>query len=297
MSTTLERYAREAAARHRDAAGLVQAVADDLPVNLGRPWRAVASALASGDEAAVVTAARRDARCWLPLMASGHDDPQLLPRLVAAAGQPVRRASPGWSALAYPLVVGGFALLVLYLLSVIVIPIFSSLFDDFGMQLPWPTRVAVGLARFMASGWGPLFLALGLIALGRWLSITRSPRGARAAEAFSRSTAMLRGANVPGDDAVQLAAAAVGVQPPMVAAPRPRGPLTPAAAEALRHDPAAAAVLLSALAECHGDRARGGLSTTQWLIGPVAIGLVGLVVGFVVIALFMPLVTLVSALS
>ena len=56
-------------------------------------------------------------------------------------------------------------------------------------------------------------------------------------------------------------------------------------------------MLLVAIAECHRDRGRGGLSTTQWLIGPVAIGVVGIFVGFIVIALFMPLISLVNALS
>jgi type II secretory pathway component PulF len=73
--------------------------------------------------------------------------------------------------------------------------------------------------------------------------------------------------------------------------------MTEAALKALSYEPHTANVLLSAIADCHQDRARGGLSATQWLIGPVAIGLVGVFVGFVVIALFMPLISLVNALS
>lgn len=297
MSDALTRYAAEAVSRHRDAAGLVEALGDDLPARQGRPWKEMSRVLSANDANGASIAAASDARCWLPLFAAGDTEPVKLQSLLAAAERPRSTVSLNWAAIAYPLIIVGAAILVVAVLSAMVVPMFASMFEDFGLQLPWATRAVISLAQFMATIWGPLMLSFGLIAIGRWLVITRSPRGARAAEAFTRGLASLAAAGVPRDDAIELAAAAARVRPHTAATPARRGPMTHAALEALSYEPQAARVLLSAIADCHQDRAHGGLSATQWLIGPVAIGVVGIFVGFIVIALFMPLISLVSALS
>lgn len=297
MSDVLQRYAADAAIRHRGVAGFARGLSEDLPTQQGRPWAVMARALSAGDAKAVARAAAADARCWLPLFARREDDQRLIPELLDAAERPRSAVSHGWAALAYPLIVIGLAILVMTLLSTLVVPMFSSMFEEFGLELPMATRAVISLAQFLATIWGPVLVAAVLIAVGRWLMITRSPRGARAAETFTRSLALLAEAEMPHGDAIDLAAAAARVRPATARVPARRGPMTAAAAEALTYEPQAAGVLLRAIADCHGDRGRGGLSATQWLIGPVAIGVVGLCVGFVVIALFMPLISLVNALS
>ena len=297
MSDTLARYVTDAVARHRDAASLAKAIGEDLPARQGRPWEVMAGVLASGDTKAARRAAAADTRCWLPLFAHRGEQPLRLDDLLDAAERPRSHVSLGWAAIAYPLIIVGMAILVVSLLSAMVVPLFAAMFADFGMQLPAATRAVISLAEFMATAWGPLLVAAALIAIGRWLVITRSPRGARAAETFTRSLASLTAAEIPRGDAIELAAAAARVRLATAAMPARRGPMTTAALQALSYEPKAASVLLVAIAECHRDRGRGGLSTTQWLIGPVAIGVVGIFVGFIVIALFMPLISLVSALS
>lgn len=297
MNDTLQRYAADAVTRHRESASLARALGEDLPARQGRSWELMARALESGDAAAAGRAATADARCWIPLFARGGAEPVEVGDLLAAAERPRSTVSLVWASVAYPLMIVGVAILVVAILSAMVVPMFASMFEDFGMQLPMATRAVISLARFMSTIWGPLIVAAGCVAIGRWLMITRSPRGARAAEAFTRALASLAAAEVPRADALDLAAAAAQVRPSLAAKPTRRGPLTTAALDALSYEPERAAVLLSAIADCHKDRARGGLSVTQWLIGPVAIGLVGIFVGFIVIALFMPLISLVSALS
>lgn len=297
MSDVLQRYAAEAVIRHRSLAGFARALGEDMPQRQGRPWELMARSLSAGDAKAAAQAAAADARCWLPLFARREKDPLLLPDLLDAAERPRSAVSFGWAAFAYPLIVIGTALLVMTLLSGLVVPMFSSMFEDFGLQLPMATRAVISLAQFMATVWGPVLVAAALIAVGRWLMITRSPRGARAAETFTRSLALLAEAEIPSRDAIDLAAAAARVRPAIACVPARRGPMTAAAAEALTYEPRAAGVLLRAVADCHADRGRGGLSATQWLIGPVAIGVVGMFVGLVVIALFMPLISMVNALS
>jgi len=297
MSDTLQRYAADAATRHRDTAPLARALAEDLPARGGRSWERMARALESGDTAAAGRAAAADARCWIPLFAHGQEGPVPVADLLSAAERPRSTVSLVWASVAYPLIIVGVAILVVAILSAMVVPMFASMFEDFGLQLPLATRAVISLAQFMSTIWGPLIVAAGCVAIGRWLMITRSPRGARAAEAFTRALASLAAAEVPRADALDLAAAAAQVRPSLATKPARRGPLTTAALEALSYEPQAAGVLLSAIADCHKDRARGGLSVTQWLIGPLAIGLVGIFVGFIVIALFMPLISLVNALS
>ena len=293
----LQRYTRDAVERHRDAADLARAVGEDLPTAQGRPWELMSRALSSGDVTAATRAAASDTRCWLPLFTHRGDGQVALPALLDAAERPRSTVSLGWAAVAYPLIVVGMAIFVLSVLSVLVVPMFASIFEDFELELPWVTRAVISLAQFMATIWGPTLIAAALIIVGRWLMITRSPRGARAAEIFSRSLGLLAEAELPAEDAVQLAASAAKVSLKTVSEPSRRGPMTLAAREALSHEPRAAGILLSAIADCHHDRSQGGLSVTQWLIGPVAIGAVGLFVGLIVIALFMPLISLVSALS
>ena len=297
MNDVLARYATEAVARHAEAARLVEAIGDDLPAGLGRPWRRMSQVLAARGANGACAAAEADARCWIPLFAAGDREPVELAALLDAAERPRSTVSLTWAAIAYPLIIVGTAIFVVALLSAMVVPMFASMFEDFGLQLPVVTQAVIGLARFMATIWGPLVISAGLVAVGRWIAITRSPRGARAAEVFTRALASLSATGVPWDDAIQLAAAAARVSPIDASIPTRRGPMTEAALKALSYEPHTANVLLSAIADCHQDRARGGLSATQWLIGPVAIGLVGVFVGFVVIALFMPLISLVNALS
>lgn len=297
MNDILARYATEAVARHAEAARLAEALGDDLPTGQGRPWRRMSQVLAQGDANGACAAADADARCWIPLFAARDREPIALAALLDSAERPRSTVSLGWAAIAYPLIIVGTAIFVISLLSVMVVPMFASMFEDFGLQLPMATRAVISLAQFMATIWGPLVISACLVAVGRWIVITRSPRGARAAELFTRALASLSATGVPRDDAIQLAAAAARVRPRTVSTPARRGPMTAAAVEALSYEPHAASVLLSAIADCHQDRAQGGLSATQWLIGPVAIGVVGVFVGFVVIALFMPLISLVSALS
>jgi type II secretory pathway component PulF len=56
-------------------------------------------------------------------------------------------------------------------------------------------------------------------------------------------------------------------------------------------------VLLDAIADCHDDRGRGRLDFAAWFLGPVLVGVVGVIVGLLMLSLFLPLLRLVSDLS
>ncbi len=67
-------------------------------------------------------------------------------------------------ALAYPLLVVIVALLVLWVLLIWVIPMFATMFADWGDTLPWPTAVVLGLSRWLQEQW--VSALLGVIGLG-----------------------------------------------------------------------------------------------------------------------------------
>ena len=67
------------------------------------------------------------------------------------------------SAMVYPLLVVGFAFLVLSFLLIFIVPIFARIFEDLGGTLPLFTRIVIGASNVLTSLWGILaYLTLGV---------------------------------------------------------------------------------------------------------------------------------------
>ena len=98
---------------------------------------------------------------WLPVLASGFSDEAIkhsLTDLIDYASRDHELRLERKRALAYPavLVVGiGF---VLGLLTILVVPIFDRMFDDYGIQLPGATQMLISLSREVREQ--PLYLLL-----------------------------------------------------------------------------------------------------------------------------------------
>lgn len=294
-ATVIERQVAAALDRHRDSAGFIRLVAAELPPRERPPWVRMADALARGDITAGTAAATRSLGCWIPLFASQVRDPRLGVRLLQTAARPAAGTTGAWPLLWYLLAITVLALGLLVVLSLSVIPTVRNIMADFGADPPIITTWLLRLPAFLTSVWQPLLAAAGVIAFPWWLGTRWSARSAAKATAFTRTLARLIAADVPADEALTLSSHAVAARPVNPAAPC--RPLTYAAAAATEFAPRTAAVLLDAIADCHDDRSRGRLSLGQWLIGPVLITVVGLIVGLVALALFMPLIKLVSDLS
>lgn len=67
-------------------------------------------------------------------------------------------------AMIYPTVIMCVAALCIVILLWKVIPVFASMFDSVGMELPLPTRVVIGMSGFLNSYW--YMLIIGLVATG-----------------------------------------------------------------------------------------------------------------------------------
>ena len=66
------------------------------------------------------------------------------------------------SAMTYPIVVVTVAVLIVFLLMVVVVPKFQSIFDDMlgGAPLPGPTRLVVGISRFLGDN---ILITIGIV--------------------------------------------------------------------------------------------------------------------------------------
>jgi type IV pilus assembly protein PilC len=86
-------------------------------------------------------------------------------------------------ALVYPAVVITLAIILVTVLLVFVIPVFAEMFNSFDAELPKPTLLLIGLSNFLASY--ILYLIAGLF-LGIWLikRFIATPRGRRVRDVF-----------------------------------------------------------------------------------------------------------------
>ncbi len=69
------------------------------------------------------------------------------------------------SAMAYPLFVLVIAVLVVVVLMVKVVPTFTSMFEEMGMDLPAPTRLLIAISTFFQKSWLIILVVLVVIAL------------------------------------------------------------------------------------------------------------------------------------
>ncbi len=87
------------------------------------------------------------------------------------------------SAMTYPIAVIGLAVALVNVLLIFVIPVFAAMFADFGAKLPAPTQFLIDLSNFMKAWWW----AIGLGAYGTWWGIgkfTATPNGRRVKDQF-----------------------------------------------------------------------------------------------------------------
>ncbi len=78
------------------------------------------------------------------------------------------------TAMAYPLLVIVVAMLVVFALVLYVVPVFSSMYENFNAELPALTRLIVGLSNTMRTNLVYILLALAaIVSTGVWLSTTQ----------------------------------------------------------------------------------------------------------------------------
>jgi type IV pilus assembly protein PilC len=87
------------------------------------------------------------------------------------------------SAMTYPVAVIGLAVALVNVLLIFVIPVFAAMFADFGAKLPMPTQMLIDLSNFMKAWWW----AIGAGAYGIFFLVSKyvaTPNGRRQKDVF-----------------------------------------------------------------------------------------------------------------
>ena len=231
------------------------------------------------------------------------------------------------AAMMYPGFVGGFALVVLLALVAFIVPVFEKVFKDFGGELPAITKVSVGMSHLVTGRWYLLIAGtvLAVYAFRKWKNTERGkvqwdtfkfklPMKIGgiiqkvALARFSRTFAALVGAGVPMLEAIEITGRTSGnkvvelamqdvhdsvrrggtLAEPMRGAPLAFPPMV-VQMIAVGEETGGLDHMLSKIADFFEDEVAAAVKALTSIIEPVMIVVVGVIVGFIVISMYMPM--------
>jgi len=232
------------------------------------------------------------------------------------------------SAMIYPIMVVTFAVGIMMALVAFLVPVFEGVFKQFGGELPAITKVSVALSHAVTGYWYAIFGgAIGLaIAFVKWKSSKwgrpqwdrfrlRVPMkiGAIVQEVaiarWSRTLASLTSAGVPlllaleitgktgGNIAVEEAMDGVIASVKRggtIAAPLANAPVFPTMVThmvGVGEETGALDTMLDKIADFYEDRVDASVKALTSILEPIMIIVIGAIVGFIVVSMYMPLFT------
>jgi len=231
------------------------------------------------------------------------------------------------AAMMYPGFVGGFALVVLVALVAFIVPVFEGVFKDFGGELPAITKVSVAMSHLVTDRW--YLLIAGTVAaiyvFRKWKNTDRGqvqwdsfklriPAKVGdivqkvALARFSRTYSALVGAGVPMLEAIEITGRTAGnkvvehamdavrqsvqrggtIAEPMRSAPRAFPPMV-VQMIAVGEETGGLDMMLDKIADFYEDEVAAAVKALTSIIEPIMIVVVGVIVGFVVISMYMPM--------
>ena len=230
------------------------------------------------------------------------------------------------AAMIYPAVVVSFALLVLIALVAFIVPVFAKVFKDFGGKLPGLTQFTVGISNFITTRW---YVVIVLVIAAAWafLSWKRSKWGRPQWDRFrlrvpmrigevvqkvalarwSRTLSALVNAGVPILQAIEVTGQTAGnkvVEDAMdsvrdsvkrggtIAAPLKEVPVFPAMVVhmvGVGEETGALDTMLNKIADFYEDEVNAAIKALTSILEPVMIIIIGAIVGFIVISMYLPL--------
>lgn len=289
-------------------------------------WSTLCRVCEQGDVDTAMRALQDSPELWIPLLRCSKSDsgsPQSVAYWFSTVQNLDMKKIQFWNVVAYPVSILCLAIGLLVAISILVVPTFQSLYADFGLQMPVATQVMLMGSRWLSSGIGfVVLIVMGTVCVvvGCIVVRTRSPwsfvlvnRSAQDAR-FSRCMANLLEAGVSVLEAVPIAGKLTShryanacqkwsqqqSEHRDVSSTVGRiAPLTASVSYVLDSPMSVVSKIafLQCLASCHEMRVQKRMSYAAFLLGPTIIVMTGIVVGFVVVALFLPLIKLVSFLS
>jgi type IV pilus assembly protein PilC len=231
------------------------------------------------------------------------------------------------AAMMYPIMIGGFALLVLVALVAFLVPVFEGVFKDFGGDLPTITKFTVAMSDIVTQRWYLLIGSVAAMSFGfrKW---KRTEAGREqwdrfklrvpwqigaivqkvALARFSRTYSAMIAAGVPMLQAIEITGRTSGnrvvekamhavresvkqggsIVAPMRAEPQ-AFPIMVTQMVAVGEETGALEQMLSKVADFYEDEVAAALKALTSILEPVMIVVVGAIVGFIVIAMYMPM--------
>jgi type IV pilus assembly protein PilC len=230
------------------------------------------------------------------------------------------------SAMVYPCLIGGFALVVLVALVAFLVPVFAGVFKDFGGELPAITKFTVALSHFITHQW---YMAIGLtwvtvFAFKKWKatesgkmnwdrfklripwkigSIVQKVCIAR----FTRTFSALVAAGVPMLEAIDIVGKTSGnkvIEKAMkdvrnsvtkggtISTPMRAAPVFPTMVTQMigvGEETGALDAMMSKIADFYESEVEAAVKALTSILEPVMIVVVGGIVGFIIIAMYMPM--------
>ncbi|WDT92895.1 type II secretion system F family protein [Thermoleophilum album] len=231
------------------------------------------------------------------------------------------------AAMVYPSLVISFSFLVLIALVAFLVPVFEKIFKDFGGELPAITQFTVGLSHLITGRWY-LMIAVGVGAVVLFRRWKRTEWGRMqwdtfklkipmkigdivqkvALARFSRTFAGLVAAGVPMLEAIEITGRTAGnkvIEKAMrevresvsrggtISAPMAKAPnVFPAMVVqmiSVGEETGALETMLGKVADFYEEQVEAAVKALTSILEPVMIVLVGAIVGFIVISMYMPM--------
>jgi type IV pilus assembly protein PilC len=231
------------------------------------------------------------------------------------------------AAMIYPIMIGSFALIVLLALVTFLVPVFEGVFKDFGGDLPPITKFTVGLSHFVTGRWyiGIAIVAATVFAFRKW---KRTERGHQqwdrlklrvpmkigdivqkvALARFSRTFSGLISAGVPMLEAIEITGRTSGnvvieqamwkvresvkgggsITAPMRDVPE-AFPVMVIQMVGVGEETGALETMLSKVADFYEDQVAAAVKALTSILEPLMIIIVGAIVGFIVISMYLPM--------
>jgi len=231
------------------------------------------------------------------------------------------------AAMMYPILIGGFAMTVLLALVTFLVPVFEKVFKQFGGELPTITKFTVGMSHAVTHQWYLIIAGTvgGIVGFRKW---KKTARGREqwdrfklkvpwkigdivqkvALARFSRTYSALIAAGVPMLQSIEITGKTSGnrvienamdqvresvkaggsITTPMRAVPE-AFPTMVTQMIGVGEETGALEQMLSKVADFYEDEVAAALKALTSILEPLMIIVVGAIVGFIVISMYMPM--------
>ncbi|MGA8806469.1 MAG: type II secretion system F family protein [Thermoanaerobaculia bacterium] len=254
----------------------------------------------------------------------------ILQRLAQYIEKSVKLNSQVKSAMIYPVAVISIACIVVAVILWKVIPVFAALFKGLGAELPMPTQIVIWLSNFIADFWWLIALVIGgtVYALRRYHETYKGKRVLDgiilrmpilgilmrkiAVARFCRTLSTLTSSGVPILDGLQITARTAGnsiiedaimatrksvEEGKTISEPLSDTDVFPTMVVqmiAVGEQTGALDTMLSKIADFYEDEVDTAVAGLMKLLEPVLIAFLGVAIGGIVIAMYMPMFTLIG---